>query len=386
MPKKNGEPEEPDRPGAGGTSAGEEDESLPSQAGIELEEEAQGQGMSSATKKDQQPPKKRARKTASSGGGAEVAGGGDSDDKKAERRAANRKSAFQSRQRRKILIEDLQKTVSELSKDNDGLRRQVANLKAKLELATIENQQLRNAAAGSALGGTNSTPAPRDLSALLQNQQSPLYGVSGGLSGTSGLAPSGVAGTPSGLLSGVINPTQGLNFERIMLERQLAHMLNQGQTNNNNFALAGLAAAGGALRPGGVQLQHPRQTSVATSTSAATTSDHSSQRPASPGPTPQEEPQQTLEDRNEALQRYFGESAALLRGGTTGSLTNYQALFPQQHAPVPAGGGGQTNLAALERFLEARRVEAGVSNCDGGGGAMGRNQDHPGADSAAGNN
>ena len=40
------------------------------------------------------------------------------DDKRDERRAANRLSAFQSRQRRKIVIEDLQKTASSLSKDN----------------------------------------------------------------------------------------------------------------------------------------------------------------------------------------------------------------------------------------------------------------------------
>lgn len=40
------------------------------------------------------------------------------DEKRDERRAANRLSAFQSRQRRKIVIEDLQKTVACLSKDN----------------------------------------------------------------------------------------------------------------------------------------------------------------------------------------------------------------------------------------------------------------------------
>lgn len=67
----------------------------------------------------------------------------DTDDKKAERRAANRRSAFQSRQRRKILIEDLQRTVSALSKDNGDLRKTNDDLRVQLEATLLENHQFR---------------------------------------------------------------------------------------------------------------------------------------------------------------------------------------------------------------------------------------------------
>ena len=65
------------------------------------------------------------------------------DDKKAERRAANRRSAFQSRQRRKILIDDLQRTVAALSKDNGDLRRVQDETRVQLEAALLENHKLR---------------------------------------------------------------------------------------------------------------------------------------------------------------------------------------------------------------------------------------------------
>lgn len=65
------------------------------------------------------------------------------DDKKAERRAANRRSAFQSRQRRKILIEDLQRTVAGLSKDSTDLRKSNEDLRVQLKTILLENHQLR---------------------------------------------------------------------------------------------------------------------------------------------------------------------------------------------------------------------------------------------------
>lgn len=65
------------------------------------------------------------------------------EEKKAERRAANRRSAFQSRQRRKILIEDLQRTVAALSKDNNDLRKSNDEIRSQLEAALLENRQLR---------------------------------------------------------------------------------------------------------------------------------------------------------------------------------------------------------------------------------------------------
>jgi len=65
------------------------------------------------------------------------------EDKKSERRAANRRSAFQSRQRRKILIEDLQRTVAALSKDNNDFRKNNDEIRSQLEAALLENRQLR---------------------------------------------------------------------------------------------------------------------------------------------------------------------------------------------------------------------------------------------------
>jgi bZIP transcription factor len=65
------------------------------------------------------------------------------DDKKEQRRAANRLSAFQSRQRRKIIIEDLQRTVARISKDNSDERKKSDDLQAELDAVKRENEVLR---------------------------------------------------------------------------------------------------------------------------------------------------------------------------------------------------------------------------------------------------
>ena len=64
-------------------------------------------------------------------------------EKKEERRIANRLSAFQSRQRRKAIIEDLHKTVAKISKDNAEQRKQTLELTTKLDAARSENSLLR---------------------------------------------------------------------------------------------------------------------------------------------------------------------------------------------------------------------------------------------------
>lgn len=76
------------------------------------------------------------------------------DDKKEDRRAANRLSAFQSRQRRKMIIEDLQKTVAEQSKHNSDQAKEIAELKRQLQAARQENDMMRHqlASAGQAAG------------------------------------------------------------------------------------------------------------------------------------------------------------------------------------------------------------------------------------------
>jgi len=91
------------------------------------------------------------------------------EDKKAERRAANRRSAFQSRQRRKILIEDLQRTVAGLSKENTDLRKSNEDLRVQLKAILLENHQLRmqQQMQSPNVGGGN------DLSALLRGGGQP---------------------------------------------------------------------------------------------------------------------------------------------------------------------------------------------------------------------
>lgn len=75
------------------------------------------------------------------------------DDKKEDRRAANRLSAFQSRQRRKMIIEDLQKTVAEQSKHNADQTKEIIELKRQLQAARQENELMRHQMNGAGQGG-----------------------------------------------------------------------------------------------------------------------------------------------------------------------------------------------------------------------------------------
>ena len=59
------------------------------------------------------------------------------------RRAANRLSAFQSRQRRKMIVRDLQKTLIGQEKHNANQERKILELKTALQLARQENELLR---------------------------------------------------------------------------------------------------------------------------------------------------------------------------------------------------------------------------------------------------
>lgn len=68
---------------------------------------------------------------------------GDEEARRDQKRAANRLSAFQSRQRRKIIIDDLQKTVAQLSKDHALQGTQISQLRIQLEASLKENEFLR---------------------------------------------------------------------------------------------------------------------------------------------------------------------------------------------------------------------------------------------------
>uniref|UniRef100_A0A7S3P497 BZIP domain-containing protein n=1 Tax=Amphora coffeiformis TaxID=265554 RepID=A0A7S3P497_9STRA len=80
-------------------------------------------------------------------------------DGKDDRRAANRLSAFQSRQRRKMIIEDLQTTVAEQSKNNADQAKQIAELKRQIQAARRENELLRGQV-GSAATSMHPAAAP----------------------------------------------------------------------------------------------------------------------------------------------------------------------------------------------------------------------------------
>ena len=80
------------------------------------------------------------------------------DDKKEDRRAANRLSAFQSRQRRKMIIEDLQKTVAEQSKHNADQAKEIAELKRQLQAARQENDLMRHQMTGAGQAGFGASP------------------------------------------------------------------------------------------------------------------------------------------------------------------------------------------------------------------------------------
>lgn len=88
-----------------------------------------------------------------------------SEEKLAERRAANRRSAFQSRQRRKILIDDLQKTVASLSKDNADLRKTNEDLQFQMKFLLLENKQIRQQLQASVF--LSSSPQLTGLSQIL---------------------------------------------------------------------------------------------------------------------------------------------------------------------------------------------------------------------------
>lgn len=98
------------------------------------------------------------------------------EEKKAEKRAANRLSAFQSRQRRQIIIRELRKTVAQISKDNSAQREEVAQLKIEHERILEENECLREQLAAERSNRANIVPivappvaAPQpDILTLLQ--------------------------------------------------------------------------------------------------------------------------------------------------------------------------------------------------------------------------
>jgi bZIP transcription factor len=111
------------------------------------------------------------------------------------RRAANRKSALESRLRRKNLIETLQQQVEKLSKESTEMKAVNENLRKQLEATLSENQHFRLLVAQQQL---NSGLMP-SLSSFYPNPT-----LLSGRTGIGGLHPS-ISGIQPGFLGG-INP------------------------------------------------------------------------------------------------------------------------------------------------------------------------------------
>jgi len=88
-----------------------------------------------------------------------------------ERLAANRRSAAVSRQRRKILIEELQNSVSSLVKENASLRRDNDKLKEQLEQLREENRNLASYSSDDESDDSDS-PAPTSTDEAQQDLSS----------------------------------------------------------------------------------------------------------------------------------------------------------------------------------------------------------------------
>jgi hypothetical protein len=90
------------------------------------------------------------------------------EDRYEDRRVANRLSAFQSRQRRKKIIEDLQKTVEEQANHNTDQAKRILDLSKQLQVARQEGNILRHQ-----LSGTGQS-MPAGANPLLQMTPNPM--------------------------------------------------------------------------------------------------------------------------------------------------------------------------------------------------------------------
>ena len=75
------------------------------------------------------------------------------EDKKWDRVLANRRSAKESRERRKQLLSDLEESVEKLKRENSGLSEENATLRSQLQFALASN--IRTAAEAALAGGAN---------------------------------------------------------------------------------------------------------------------------------------------------------------------------------------------------------------------------------------
>ena len=178
-----------------------------------------------------------------------------SEEKLAERRAANRRSAFQSRQRRKILIDDLQKTVASLSKDNADLRKTNEDLQFQMKFLLLENKQIRQQLQASVF--LSSSPQLTGLSQILN-------GGGGGGGSTAAPAPGPVpvsvtseseASNPSAEnSSSVATPSSTIGLQELsgiqtLLKNRAQATSIPASGGNHLDALRGILGGGAAVPP-----------------------------------------------------------------------------------------------------------------------------------------
>jgi hypothetical protein len=169
------------------------------------------------------------------------------------RRAANRRSALESRQRRKVLIEDLQKQVAVLTKETTELRAINDTLRVQLDSSLSENQQLRLIISQQQFGGGGGLPgsmAGGHSAAMLLGGGSRGGGF-GGLGGAAAGIFGGLGGPSSSLLGhgaygGFGTQDQGGGHGG-KLTSFVSHGLGEGGDHGPLARLAGTGHLGGFL-------------------------------------------------------------------------------------------------------------------------------------------
>lgn len=267
-----------------------------------------------------------------------------SEEKLAERRAANRRSAFQSRQRRKILIEDLQKTVASLSKDNADLRKTNEDLRFQMKFLLLENKQIRQSLQASVF--LSSGRQPTGLSQILNG--------GGGGGSTAAPAPGPVpvsvtseseASNPSAEnSSSVAAPSSTIGLQELseiqtLLKNRAQATSIPASGGNHLDALRGILA-NGALGGGAAG---PQQNGISPSLLESLT----------------RQQQQQQQSSMTELQR------AILRGGATTTTTDptTASLSPLSSSLNQSLIGGQSNLSnnsmavsiALQNLLQKKQ-------------------------------
>ena len=199
------------------------------------------------------------------------------EDKKWDRVLANRRSAKESRERRKQLLSDLEESVEKLKRENSGLSEENANLRSQLQFALASNNRTaaeaalagganphlaRSIAAGLLLRGPSTIAAPAVPTMLAGGaQQQPMANANNNaailaaLASTMGApnAQSGAALAPAGPdLSSTLaqltalqqsQPQQQLNASVGSLQAQVLAQQQQQQQQQATSTLAGLSGA-----------------------------------------------------------------------------------------------------------------------------------------------